>query len=98
MKEKRMIEYKREREEIIRVTCDICNKEAPCPDDNECRWSGKGYEVDKIIVKRECGESYPEGGHLEIEEFDICPECFETKLLPFMISQGAKSTKHTCYF
>lgn len=50
------------------------------------------YEVDecdvRVYVKHKDGESYPEGGSGTEVDIDVCPECFKTKLIPWLESQG----------
>jgi hypothetical protein len=52
------------------------------------------YEIDKCEVKisvtHKEGSNYPEGGSGTELEIDICPECFTTKLLPWLKAQGVE--------
>ena len=41
-------------------------------------------------IKSSEGTSYPEGGAKKESSVDVCPTCFKTKLVPWLISQGAK--------
>lgn len=59
-------------------TCDICNERC---EPLSC------YDVDEVTIKNRVGESYPEGGRDETTEFDICGECFRTKVSPWLQSQ-----------
>lgn len=43
----------------------------------------------KIIIYHREGDSYPEGGSGTITEVDICPDCFQNKLVPWLELQGA---------
>jgi hypothetical protein len=42
----------------------------------------------RVYVKHRDGENYPEGGSGTEVEIDMCPECFKTKLIPWLESQG----------
>lgn len=74
-------------------TCDLCGKKAWSGDD----WKPGCYDVLEtdvtVTVKKREGVNYPE--HHDVEEWDIdlCPDCFETKLVPWLQSQGAKIEK-----
>ena len=72
---------------IDKYICDLCGSQSK--DEN---WA-KGYEVDEIRVSREKGTRYPEGGSIIVETFDICPNCWETKLVPWMKNQNASPRK-----
>lgn len=69
---------------IDKYICDLCGSQSK--DDN---WVKGTYEVDEISVSRITGVRYPEGGNVTVETFDICPNCWETKLVPWMKSQNA---------
>jgi hypothetical protein len=68
------------------VVCDICKRKFS--DD----WNATGYQVLESEVSLRAGSSYPEGGIGENIEFDICPDCFRDKLVPFLRSLGASPT------
>jgi len=65
----------------VKVTCDICG--------NETGKTGQ-YEKNEVTVEHQEGTTYPEGSNIDITSFDICPECWETKLIPYLESLGAK--------
>jgi len=83
------------------VKCDFCGEEVPCPDantggiwSNEVDWSTRGgFEICETEISFSEGESYPEGGSKTTLSFDICPKCFEEKLIPWAKSQGAEVTE-----
>lgn len=75
---KRVVPAK-EVEVVDKVTCDLCGCEIP----NGCG------NVNETRVSHRTGYSYPEGGHGDLVAFDICGDCFETKLRPWLESQGA---------
>lgn len=66
--------------------CDLCDRQTK---DTE-NWKGEStYEIDNVVVLTKTGSSYPEGGHIEVTKFDICPDCFKNKLIPWMAKNGA---------
>jgi len=79
------------RQECVKRECDLCGK-VSLGDERE--WDRVSWEVNQTIIsikieQRE-GYSYPEGGSGELYNIDLCPNCFKYKLVPFLISQGAK--------
>lgn len=60
-------------------TCDLCG-------DRITRFA---YDVDEVEVGRSVGTRYPEGSQIQRTELDMCGECFDTKLVPWLESQGA---------
>lgn len=85
--EDRIIPQRTEKTQI-RATCDICSK--------EIRTSG--YATDDVIIEHRKGVSYPDCTDIDVFSFDICPGCWETKLVPFLESFGSKSTKRNIEF
>lgn len=69
----------RTEQEQDKVICDVCKQEIPRPDT---------YEVSEIEVKHRKGNSYPEGGSGTEKTCDICPVCFETKVVPALEALG----------
>lgn len=73
-----------ERRVLAGVTCDICGRKATSDD-----WSEESYGVDEIRIERRHGQQFPEGDFTVLSSFDLCPDCWENKLLPWMQEQGA---------
>lgn len=73
-------------------TCDLCGKESDS--ERYDNWNGGSYDVDEteisIKIKQKEGSSYPEGGSGQEYDIDLCPDCFKKKLIPWLLSQGAK--------
>lgn len=67
------------------LPCNKCAKQAPNPNgfDDEI-WSTAGYEYNGVIIQRVTGEHFPEGGWKKVLTWDICPECFEQKIVPLL--------------
>lgn len=64
------------------VTCDMCGAEIK-KDGN--------YEVDEVNVSHRVGNNYPECGCGETTIVDLCGNCFDGKLVPWLSSQGAEA-------
>lgn len=66
-------------QEIYKTTCDLCGAEIK---------AGR-FSADNVEVKHRTGNIYPEGGSGEEVSVDMCGNCFDTKLVPWLRSQGA---------
>jgi len=55
-----------------------------------CDWESAYTVSDREVRIRE-GTSCPEGGQGTKVEYDICPKCFNEKLIPWLESQGAET-------
>lgn len=73
-------------------SCDICGKETKREDDIEdtLNWSKGTYQSNMVQIFHETKTNYPDGGGSEKEYFEICPDCFDNKVKPFLESLGAK--------
>lgn len=68
------------------LVCDLCGTASAAGG----YWHGDAQTNDTTVCM-EVGNSYgPGGGDKKTTEFDICPTCFSTKLMPWLESQGAK--------
>lgn len=83
-------QVKYEKEVIDKLICDLCKREAKTPSKD---WSAISYEIAEVIIKYRFGESYPESGSGETFSFDICPDCFKQKLIPWFKSQEVEPQK-----
>ena len=72
------------RKVLDKTTCDMCNKEID---------QDSSYDINEVEVRHKKGVNYPEGGSGDVFEPDICGECFDDKLVPWLKSQGVKITK-----
>jgi hypothetical protein len=84
------------REQPVGVTCDLCGASIPCTfvaSDGSVDWTG-GYEVANTTVSLTEGFRYDGNGHLEFRAYHLCPNCFKTKLEPWLVAQGAAPTLH----
>ena len=84
------------REIVAEMKCDLCGKPTPKDPRREGvfldSWA-LGYDYAETTVECRTGESYPEGSFTETLVFDICPDCFKDKLIPWLASQGAQPRK-----
>jgi hypothetical protein len=78
----------REETYLVEMKCDLCSGTSRNDD-----WTTGSYEVNETQIRWKEGDSYPEGGSGTEIEVDICPECFKTKLIPWLESQGAAIRK-----
>lgn len=69
-------------EVLDKTLCDLCGTEiAP-----GC------YDAEDVDITHRSGHSYPEGGSGKETTIDMCGECFEEKLVPWVIEQGGRPT------
>lgn len=68
------------KDEVDFVTCDLCGRKI----------GERGFDVDEVEVFHREGKSYP-GFASGIEtSVDMCGECFDDKLVPWLRSQGVE--------
>jgi hypothetical protein len=70
---------------FVKKTCDSCGLVST---QYGHEWSKDTYEVLEVEVKFRKGSRYPEGDFTKTYCPDICPVCFEEKLIPFLKSIG----------
>jgi hypothetical protein len=46
------------------------------------------YETNEVTIRLVKGEDYPEGANGKETTVDMCGNCFESKLIPWLASQG----------
>jgi hypothetical protein len=73
-------------QEVDQIACDLCGRTT------RKRWKEDGFDALETEVRIKEGSSYPEGGSGTEIEFDVCPDCFKSKLIPWLEGQGAKTT------
>jgi len=77
------------------IKCDLCGA-ATNRDDFDSKsgnWAKGSYNELLVAVYLQEGSNYPEGGHSKSLVFDICPDCFKGKIVPYLESLGAKPRK-----
>ena len=88
MKTYKKLKREYEYDALDAMKCDICGKGARDPDgDND--WATGFHDTKEIDIKFKDGESYPGDYWGTTYSFDLCPECFMTKLIPWFKEQGA---------
>jgi hypothetical protein len=87
-------------EVLVEVVCEMCTRSYRNTDTD---WVGQGgevmcwdarpYTISKTALFVAEGSNYPEGGYATTRYVDICPECMETKVFPWLEAQGVKIEK-----
>jgi hypothetical protein len=72
----------------VSITCDLCGRESQRPDG----WGKDAFDVRSVTIEAVEGYSFPEGGDYETTGYDLCPDCFWSRLVPWMDGQGAVPT------
>ena len=89
------------RKQCTHISCDLCGKrqEVGSYYGGVIDWAdpeGDSYRINKTsTIMLKTGSSYPEGSSGEEINYQICPECFQLKLIPFMESNGAKTIEES---
>ncbi len=73
----------------VSKTCDICGHTVHGRRVVDDEWSEQAYHKEQVTVVMDSGDVYPDNGFGSKLSFDICPECFRTRLVPFLQSLGA---------
>lgn len=66
------------------TVCDLCG------DETTNNWA-PGTSALETKVSMKDGWNSPDGGQGTKISYDICPDCFKEKLIPWLESQGAKT-------
>jgi len=75
-------------EKTVEIECDICGETTQDLGLNRgAQWSIGTHNKDIIAIVREKGASYPEGGWSNYKELDVCPDCWENKIVPLIESE-----------
>ena len=77
-----------EREVLDELKCDICKDVA-----KHHKWGKGNYSTNEVKIEWINGMSYPDDCWGNIVSYDMCPTCFQNKLMPWLESQGATPTK-----
>ena len=62
------------------ITCDCCGRTHT--DDRD--WSEERYYKQETTIEYTYGSTYPDGGMGESIRIDLCPDCFEHRLLSLL--------------
>lgn len=66
------------------MQCDICKKTTA-----RSNWKERVYDVANVNISYETGNAYPDDYSTTSYEFDVCPDCFKEKIIPFFAQFGA---------
>lgn len=75
-----------EKNVLDRIQCDFCKNQT----NNDSNWDGDSFAIRETEIRFKDGVSYPEFGHGTEITVDMCPDCFEKKLIPWIESNGVK--------
>jgi hypothetical protein len=78
-------------QKLVSRTCDLCGR----PAKTDGKWGDGGtYAVDEteveVTVRQKDGANFPSDGSGTKVVVDLCPDCFKSRLVPWLRSQGAK--------
>lgn len=77
-------------EKLDHTACDWCHE--VIPDTYSSSYFHYGEFAD-IRIESVCGERFPDGSsEYQRLQFDLCPDCWNNKLLPYLKSQGVEPT------
>jgi len=62
------------------ITCDLCGKKI----------EERNYDISEVEVRHKKGKLYQDSGSGTETCFDLCCNCFDEKLVPWLRSQGAE--------
>lgn len=66
----------------VKTTCDLCGADTDHEDEHD-------ENFDYVVIKRNSGYHYNGKGEGDIREINMCPNCFENKLVPWVVGQGS---------
>lgn len=79
-------------DKVVGIKCDLCDRTGKPDIGERAKWNDLYYDVERTTVSSESGFRYPEGGSTGTEKFHVCPDCWDSKLKPWMASQNAIPT------
>lgn len=68
----------------IGLICDLCGKESR----QRAGWGNGLYEVAEVTIEYKAGYAYPDDWSHDTTVIDLCPDCFTTRLMPWLREQG----------
>jgi hypothetical protein len=87
----KQIKPAQEHEVLVQVKCDLCGKTSA--GNWSADWKENSYDATETEVRMRTGSNYHEGGNGDEITIDICPDCFTTKLIPWVKAHGGEPTK-----
>lgn len=70
------------RRQLVKTTCDLCGVVIVCGT----------YDAEEVEIKHRTGSQCSDGGSGTETSFDLCGACFDGKLVPWLMDQGATPT------
>jgi hypothetical protein len=70
---------------LAELKCDVCGVIG-----RNGKWEKHSYSILETEIKMVDGVGSPDGGASTETSFDICPDCFKSKLVPWFESFGAR--------
>jgi len=71
-------------QKLIKRTCDLCG---------DTIYPREKFDAEEVEIIHTTGNSYPEGGSGEKIKVDMCGNCFDKKLIPWLLKQGCNPVK-----
>ena len=73
------------------ITCSLCGKKGS--DEYEgTNWDAGSCEINRTTpLIRQIGTAYPEGGYYTSIRYDLCNDCWDSKLKPWLDSQNLEA-------
>jgi hypothetical protein len=77
-------------EATVERHCDLCGLNAAQPRNDEyAPWRNSHFDQDRVLVQHEYGTRYPEATDIITDAFDVCPDCWRNKVVPWFAQHGA---------
>ncbi len=74
-----------ERTVVVETVCDLCGVVGK----GDGPWADSRWEVEEVTISYNSGHNWgQDGASYEVEEFDVCPACWENKIKPMFEKKG----------
>ena len=70
---------------INSMKCDLCGRSVPGES-----WGNSHWDEKKVTINYKEKNTYPGGGHIINITVDMCPNCFRSKFLKWLETEGCK--------
>jgi len=85
MRIEKKVTYEATRTVCEKLVCDLCGRETTQSD-----WHTDLYDTKETKISYRDGKCYPGEGFGTEYSVDLCPECFQEKLIPWIKSHGGQ--------
>lgn len=72
-------------EVVVALVCDLCGTRS-----TGRNWEVGIYDRDRVYISGEQGKRYPDDDAYDVTRVDMCPTCFRSRLLPWLLAQGGQ--------